>query len=120
MATLRCALEDRIGARVPSTHPVSLWMAEYVGVLLCKYTIGPDGATPYDHLHGRRVTERLCEFGGQSLYHVPGKRRSNLDIRWAPGTYLGTVLNTNEIWVGLPNGNVTRARSVCRLREDRR
>ena len=52
--------------------------------------------------------------------HVPGKRRANLDLRWAPGTYLGTVLNTNEVWIGMPNGNVTRARAVCRVSEERR
>ena len=43
MKALKCALEDRIGARIPSTHPIMMWMAEYVGVLLCKYTVGPDG-----------------------------------------------------------------------------
>ena len=95
-------------------------MAEYVSVLLCKYTVGPDGAAAYMHTRGRRVNERLCDFGEQMLFDAPGKQRANQDMRWAPGTYLGTCLNRNELWIGLPNGNVTRARSGCKLREDRR
>ena len=40
MRTLRVAIEDCIQARIPSTNPMSLWMAEYVGVLLTNICSG--------------------------------------------------------------------------------
>ena len=46
---------------------------------------------------------------------MPKRRRSNLDLRWSIGVYLGTMMTPNEALIGLPNGDVARARSVARL-----
>ena len=46
---------------------------------------------------------------------MPKRRRSNLDLRWSIGIFLGTIMSSNEALIGLPNGDVTRARSVARL-----
>ena len=54
------------------------------------------------------------------LYVVLKRARSNLNLRYLPGTYLGTTLDSNECWIATASGNVTRARSIIRLREDRR
>ena len=77
LRTLKFALEDHIGAQIPSTHPVTMWLAEYTGVLLTKYSVDSDGTTPYEHLHGQRVRERIVEFGEQNIYFVsPNKIQS--------------------------------------------
>ena len=36
LRTLKASLEYRIGASIPSTHPICLWLAEYTGVVLTK------------------------------------------------------------------------------------
>ena len=97
LRTLKHALEHHIGARIPSTHPVMMWMAEYTGTILTKYSIDTDGTTPYQHLHGRRVAERLVQFGEKILFHIPAKKRANLDIRWTPGRPSSFHLRV-EIW----------------------
>lgn len=39
---------------------------------------------------------------------------------WSAGIYLGTTLSSNEAYSGLPDGNVTRARALTRIRPDQR
>ena len=118
--THKAALEARIGARIPVDHPVMRWMVEYVGVILNKYVKNDDGCTPYEDLHGHPCRERLVEFGERVLFHIPKVRRAKLDLRWASGVFLGTTMSSNECWIGLANGNVTRARSIMRLTPERR
>ena len=106
---MKGALESRIGARIPSTHPVMKWLIEYVGVVLNKYAIQPDGKSAYHSLHGKKVSERLVEFGEVVMHDVPKKRRSKLDQRWTTGVFLGTTMHSNENYVALTNGCVVRA-----------
>lgn len=120
LRTLNAAREWRIGAEVPSTHPVRLWLAECNGVVLTKYSIDTDGTTPYEDVHCKMVLERIMEFGEHILYHVQGKQKANLDLRWAPGIFLGSCLDPNEYRSGMSNGNATRSSSIVRLSEGRR
>ena len=48
------------------------------------------------------------------------KRRAKLDLKWGIGIYLGTLMSSNECYIGLPNGHVTRARGVARIQADQR
>ena len=41
-------------------------------------------------------------------------------MKWGLGVYLGTLMKSNECYVGLPNGHVTRARGIARVRPDER
>ena len=68
LRTLKSAYEARLDARVPMNHPVMHWMVGHASHLLSKYMIGPDGRTGYGRLHGKEVTERICEFG-ESILH---------------------------------------------------
>ena len=51
---------------------------------------------------------------------VSVKRRSNLDLKRSTGFVLGTMMASNEALIGLSNGDVTRARSIARIRPDQR
>ena len=51
---------------------------------------------------------------------MPKARRAKLDLVWSAGIYLGTTLTSNEAYVGLPDGSVTRARAITRIRPDQR
>ena len=117
---MKGALESRIGARIPSTHPVMKWLIEYVSVVLNKYAIQPDGKSAYHSLHGKKVSERLVEFGEVVMHYVPKKRRSKLDQRWTTGVFLGTTMHSNENYVALTNGCVVRGRAITRVRPDHR
>ena len=58
---------------------------------------------------------RLIEFGEKVMWHVPKKLRAKLDLRWRLGIFLGQSQSSNECFIGLPNGNVVRTRSVNRV-----
>ena len=68
LRTLNLALEDRIKAEIPVTHPIMLWMVEHATELLAKYLVGKDGKTPYERLMGKRYRIEAFEFGEQVSY----------------------------------------------------
>ena len=115
LRVMKAALESRIGARIPSQHPVMKWLVEYASIVLNKYAIQPTGRTAYHDLHGKNVNEQLVEIGDVILHYVPRKRRQKLDTRWALGVFLGTTMSTNESYIGLANGSVVRGRAINRV-----
>ena len=76
--------------------------------------------TAYCKLHVTNPKERLAYFGERVFFFGPEKGRSNLDLKWSTGIYLGTMMSSNEALIGLPNGDVTRARGIARIRPDQR
>jgi hypothetical protein len=115
------ALERRIGARFPSTHPVLTWLVEHVGDIVSKYMMGVDGKTGYERLFGRPVREEALEFG-EILHwrHRPTQDMNVvLDTRWSSGVWLGRK------WGGVvhqifANGAVHEVRGVQRQTRDLR
>jgi hypothetical protein len=85
------ALERRIGAKFPSTHPVLTWLVEHVADIVSKYMVGVDGKTAYERLYGRPVREEGLEFGEIVHWrHRPSKDMNVvLDARWSSGVWLG-------------------------------
>ena len=83
-------------------------------MLLSKYAVGSDGKTAYHRLHGQPIRERLPEFGETVLWYVPRKERSNMDPHWRFGVFLGRSWRSDQNFLALPNGNVTRARAIAR------
>ena len=80
---------------------------EYAAVLLNKYHAnGSTGRTAYATVHGREATEKLAHVGERVYFLVPKRRRSNLDLRWAVGVYLGTLMTSNEAIDALPDGGL--------------
>ena len=55
LRTLLFALEDRIGADIPATHPIITWLVEHATELLATHLVGHDGLTPYQKLFGNNV-----------------------------------------------------------------
>ena len=120
LRTHKLALESKVKARAPSDHAVLRWLVEHVADILTKYTINSTGQSPYEKLHGRKVKEKRVEFGERVFFFTPKKGRAKLDARWKLGVYLGHASNTNEVFIGLKNGNVVRARSITRVVEEAR
>ena len=117
LRTLLAELEYRIGQSLTPTSPVLSWLVEYVCVILNKYHVNDaTNLTAYEFLHGKPADqEKLAYFGERVFFSVPKRRRSNLDLRWSVGVYLGTMMTSSEALIGLPNGDVTRTASIARL-----
>ena len=114
--TIKLALESRIGARIPCNHPVMHWIVLHCADILNKFTVNrATGLSPYEETHGQRPPERRVELGERVFYYTPKKGRKKLDPRWKLGVYLGHCEGTSEAYVGVPNGNVRRTRTVLRV-----
>ena len=53
--TMKCALDRRLGVKVPSDWCVIPWLAEHAGNLLTMFEVGQDGKTPFQRLRGRKL-----------------------------------------------------------------
>ena len=60
---LKAALEARLSARIPSSHPMMSWIVHHAAFLLNKYHLKPNGRTAYGELHGRETIDRIAELG---------------------------------------------------------
>ena len=109
------ALESRIKRSVSCSHPIVRWMVEHVMHMLNRYTINPDGVSPYAALHGRRAAERHAEFGEKVFWHVPKRARTKMCLRWRLGTFVGVSSTSNEIYVAETSGKVIKTRSIGRV-----
>ena len=69
---------------------------------------------------GKQAQERRIEFGERVFFSTPKKGRAKMDLRWRLGIYLGHAPNSNELFVGVVNGNVIKARSAVRVVEKTR
>ena len=115
LRTLKTALEGRLKMRLSSNHPITHWLVEHTSYVLNKFSLGPDGHTPYGRLHGREGRERICEFGERVMWYVPKKLRAKLDQRWRYGVFLGRSMSSDQNFVGLASGDVVCARAIVRL-----
>ena len=120
LRVLKAAFESRIGAKVPGSHPVIRWLVEHVADIINKYAITRNGMSPHEELHGKKAQERRIEFGERVFFSTPKKGRAKMDLRWRLGIYLGHAPNSNELFVGVANGNVIKARSAVRVVEKTR
>ena len=84
-------LEDRIKTSLTPQSPVLAWLVEYAAVVLNKYHVQEaNNMTAYEFLHGHEATEKLAYVGGRVYFHLPKRRRSNLDLCWSVGIFLSS------------------------------
>ena len=118
--TLKLALESRIESRIESTHPIMRWMVRHAAIIMNRFSVSPDGQTPYQALHGKRAPDRFVEFGEKVYYSIPKKMRHKLDPRWKLGVCVGVSSSSNEYYVSNGQGDIVKARSVVRVVSTRR
>ena len=107
--TLLAALSDRIGWEIPAEHPIMHWLVHHSAYLLTRFHAGEDGLTPYQRLHGKSAPDRIAEFGERVLWFVPVKRRAKLEPKWRNGMFIGRAWGSDQNFVALMDGSVTRA-----------
>ena len=79
--TFKSALEARINARVTARQPAMRWLVRHAALILNRFSVNPDGQTPYQTLHGKRALDKCVEFWERVDYSVPKKMRYALDLR---------------------------------------
>ena len=50
------ALEERLGVNIPDNHPLHTWLCQYGGAMQRRYTVGDDGRTAFERVHGRKCS----------------------------------------------------------------
>ena len=101
-AQLRClkiGLEEKINTKIETGWPILLWMIEYAGILLSRYTVSRDGKTPHQRLYGKRCNQPVCAFGERVLAELAvrkSSRKCKLRDRWIDAVWVGVVPKTGE------------------------
>ena len=119
---LRRGLEQRLGVKLSSKHPVTAWLVEHAADLLSRFHIGDDGRTGYERLKGKRCKEEMAEFGEKVHYRYNPKAKTKddkMEARWGEGFYLGRWWRTGEAIIGTHEG-VRRAGTIRRVGGHRR
>ena len=104
LRTMRDALQDRLGCRLPLDHPVISWMTSYAARLLSLFNVGHDGHTAYERLRGKKFNTPLPEFGEVVWRKLQQKTvakedRGKLQPRWTRAVFIGLVPMSNEMWL---------------------
>ena len=117
---IRHGLEQRLGQKIRSSHPIMTWIVEHAAALLSRYQVGDDGKTPYERLKGKKYGGTEVEIG-EKVHHKYKKDTMNhkMESRWGEGFYLGKVWRTGEAAIGTKNG-VVKAGTIRRVGAHRR
>ena len=87
-------LEDKIGASIPTFHPIVTWIVQHAGEMITKYLVGHDGKTAYQRLWGKPIREETLEIGECIYYRKRKSATRDLETRWLPGVWLGRRWST--------------------------
>ena len=118
--TMRLALGQHLGCRLPLDHPIMSWMTEYAARLLSLFNVGHDGRTAYERLRGKKFVAPIPEFAEMVWApetfkkNVPREHRGKLRSRWRRAVYLGMVPMTAEMYVW-DGTEVKKVRGVRRM-----
>ena len=111
---MRDALESRYGRRISGKHHAMPWLIRHATAVHNRYHKGSDGRTRYERLRGRPFNKEVAEFGECIWYLKPkSKGKEKRRSRWDNGIWLGIRDESNEIFVGTPQG-VLKVRTIRR------
>ena len=113
--TYKAALEDHIGYRIPSKHPVIRWIVEHAACTYNRHVCNSDGVTPSEAIHCQRSRSKLVEFSEQIFYNVPKILRAKLKLRYRICTFLGNSQSTSEAYIAIKNGSAIKSKSIVRV-----
>ena len=99
---------------LPAKHPIVAWMVQCAGAQLARFAVGADGMTAYRRHRGKEYNREIPEFG-ECIHYMPVKRGRllKLEPRFEDGVFLGIREESDELFVGTPDG-VYKVRNVRR------
>eukprot|EP00971_Amphidinium_carterae_P195845 3886384-Amphidinium_carterae.3 len=113
---LKLAIEEDYNTTLNKDHQLLPWIMRAASAALSRGSIGRDGKTPSERLHGHKYRRQLPPIAETCMYKIRDGDASRADPRWLKGIFLGTVCKSNELYMGTATG-VVKKRSVRRLAE---
>ena len=100
LRTMKSSLDERMGIKIDTRHPVMTWLCEFVGYMMNRMEVSSDGKTAYERMKGKRSETPGLEFGEKVLWkYFPGQKMEKLNARWGYGMFLGVRPRSNELIV---------------------
>ena len=108
-------IETNTGIQLSAIPPAIPFAIRYAGFVLSRFTVRPDGRTPFQHLLGTPYVSPLCMFGESVFALIPDHevRAAKLSNRWISGCWWGRDASSDEHLVGTKHG-LLKCRSVRR------
>ena len=105
--TLKAALDKGLGKKIPAEATILLWLIEYSGVLLSRYSVGRDGLTAYRRIKGKKCGKPIAEFGESIFFRKRKKTKGKLqklEPKWESGIFVGIDGRSGELLIGTGSG----------------
>ena len=107
-------IETNTGVQLSAISPASLFAIRYAGFVLSRFTVRPDGRTPFQYLVGTPYVSLLCMCGELVFASILDHEvRAKLTNRWISGCWWRRDASSDEHLVGTKNG-LLKCRSVRR------
>ena len=99
-------IETNIGIQLSAISPAIPFAIRYAGFVLSRFTVRPDGRTPFQYLLGTPYISPLCMFGESVFALIPDHevRAAKLTNRWISGCWWGRDASCDEHLVGTKHG----------------
>ena len=108
-------IETNTGIQLSAISPAIPFAIRYAGFVLSRFTVRPDGRTPFQYLLGTPYDSPLCMFG-ESVFALISDhevRAAKLTNRWISGCWWGRDASSHEHLVRTKHG-LLKCRSVRR------
>ena len=112
-------LVSHLGVHVPPEHSLLTWLVYYSGAMQRRFTVGADGRTPYERVHGRKCAQMMAYFG-EKIWWLPLDPDNELPdpgSKFKEGWWVGPVEGQSESYVLTSDGHV-RCRTFRRRPAD--
>ena len=98
-------IETNTGVQLSAISPAIPFAIRYAGFVLSRFTVRPDGRTPFQYLLGTPYVSPLCMFGESVFALIPDHavRADKLTNRWISGSDGGDA-SSDEHLVGTKHG----------------
>ena len=108
-------IETNTGIQLSAIPPAIPFAIRYAGFVLSRFTVRPDGRTPFQYLLGTPYVSPLCMFGESVFALIPDHevRTAKLTNRWMSCCWWGRDASSDEHLVGTKHG-LLKCRSVRR------
>ena len=64
-------LQARLNVKMPTDQPLFRKLLEHTAGNLKRCVVTSEGKTPYEHVHGKKITLTQAELGENSFYYIP-------------------------------------------------
>ena len=115
LRTIKCPVESCTQEELREDSPILPWLVEHAGSILSRCQNGRDGRSPFERLHGKKLTQEFVPLGDKVLARpIFSELLSGMNPRCKFGVWLGVVNNSAKCFVETAEGGF-RVREVSRI-----